>query len=584
MHRLSLLLPLALAGVVMVSAGCTRGRTDEEKEAEREAKVAAAARPLPRWIDEPWAEGVLPDGLEEGTPVKGGTLTVRINVEPGSLGYLIQPDWWLSRIVGHDVNESLIRADPRGHPDYPLIPELATAWEESEDHLTHTFHLREGVKWHDGQPFTARDVKFTFERILDPMVRTVHHRNSFQGLRTIETPDDHTVIFRWNEPYVWALHKISNLPIYPAHAFAGYEGAAFNTAPYMRAPIGTGPFRFVSWEEKKAITLERNEEYWGPKAHVDRVVYRVVDESNVAQQLLMRGEIDLDVALTAEQYVRVADEKKLFDQYHRVKYFDANYSFINWNTERPVLQDPRVRNALTMLLDRERIRTTLLQSVNRSADCIFYHASRACGPETFQASYDPAAAIRLLAEAGWHDTDGDGILDKDGVPLQFTISLPSGNPPNEQLLLVFKQALFRAGIQMEVQKLEWSVFIAKMRAHELDAGVMGWVMDVESDPYQLWHSSQVEGGSNYTGYRNPKVDALLEEIRGEFSQDERHAIFRKINEIVVGENPQTLLFNTPRRSMVHRRLRGVYVSPIESFQIREMWIDPTWKPADEGRR
>ena len=578
---------VALMLALSALSGCTRGRTDEEKAADRRAELARAAPVVPAWIDEPWREGVLPPEVGEGAPVDGGTQTVRVRSEPGSLGYLIDSDWWLSKIVGHDVNESLIRRDPRRHPDYPFIPELAERWEESPDHLRHVFHLRKGVRWHDGTPFRAKDVKFTIDRILDPTVRAARLANTFVDLEAVETPDDHTVVFRWRKPYVWTLDKLADIPIYPAHAFAGLEGAAFNTAPFMRAPIGTGPFRFESWAEKKEIVFARNDAYWGPKAHVDRVIYRIVTESNVAQQLLMRGEIDVDIDLTSEQYVQVAQERKLFDRYHRVKYFDANYGFINWNTARPVLSDPAVRNALTMLFDREKVRTTLLAGLDRTADCIFYFESAACDPEYRQAPYDPAAALRLLAERGWADHDGDGVLDKDGLPLRFTVSIPTGNQWVEQALLVYRQNLTRVGIEMEVQKLEWSVFIARLRAHELDAGVLVWVMDLESDPYTLWHSSQVEAGSNYTGYRNPVVDALIEELRGEFSKDARMEILRRINRLVVDDNPQTLLFHKPRRALVHRRVKGLYVSPIESFQLRDAWIDPAWRdPArpDRGAR
>lgn len=568
---------VALALVAAVAAGCTRGRTEEQKAADREAEMARGTPTIPDWVDGPWREGVFPAGVDEGEPVPGGTVTVRVRSEPGTLGYLIQSDWWLSRIILHDVNESLIRTDPRKHPEYPFIPELAERWEESPDLLRHVFHLRKGVRWHDGAPFGAKDVKFTIDRILDPTVRAARLANTFADLEAVETPDDHTVVFRWRKPYVWALNKIAEIPIYPAHAFAGLEGAAFNTAPFMRAPIGTGPFRFESWAEKKEIVFARNDDYWGPKAHVDRVVYRIVTESNVAQQLLMRGEIDIEIDLTSEQYVQVAQERKLFDRYHRVRYFDANYGFITWNTDRPVLSDPAVRNALTMLFDREKVRTTLLAGLFRTADCIFYFDSPACDPEFRQAPYDPAAALRLLAERGWEDHDGDGVLDKDGLPLRFTVSIPSGNQWVEQALLVYRQALTRVGIEMDVQKLEWSVFIARLRAHELDAGVLAWVMDIESDPYSLWHSSQVEGGSNYTGYRNPVVDGLIEELRGEFSRDARMEIMQRINRIIVQDNPQTLLFNKPRQALFHRRLKGLYVSPMESFQVRDMWIDPTWR-------
>lgn len=559
-----------------VSSGCTRGKTEEEKAAARTA-AARKALHVPEGLDAYWRDGVLPPGIEDGTPVPGGTMVVRINTEPPSLSNLIDSDGWITRITAHNLYEALVRPDPRDHPTYHYIPELATSWEVSEDQRTLTFQLRRGVQWHDGKPFTSKDVKFTYDRILDPLVRAAHHRQALEDLDRVETPDDFTVIFHWKNPYVWALQKVGDVSIVPAHAFEGHEGAKFNNAPYMRAPIGTGPFKFVSWEDQKAITFERFEGYWGKKAHVDRVVYRTISEPNVALQLMMRGEIDLDMTLQSEQYVNAAWDPNLVENFHRLTYFESQFAWVGWNNQRPVFRDPKVRRALAMLFERDKINLALYANLNQPAHCVFYHLGPNCDPETRQPSFDPAAAATLLEEAGWRDSDGDGVLDREGVPFRFTITIPSGNPVNEQMLLVYQQQLYRLGIEMDIQKVEWSIYAAKLRNHEFDACMLAWISSTpETDPYQVWHSSQAAGGSNYVAFQDPDVDALVEQIRGTFDEEERQALFRSLNARIIRDQPLMPIFHQPRRTLLHRRVKGVYLSPMQFFQVRDFWIDPSW--------
>ncbi len=564
----------ALATLVLLAA-CTRGMVETPAAAPDAGARVAAAR---AGLSEAWREGKLPEGLEAGTPVPGGTITIRMNLEPGHLMYLIEPDWWLSRIVNHNLNESLVRPDPRDHPRYQIVPELAESWEESADHLTHTFRLRKGVTWHDGKPFTSADVKFTYERILDPAVRAASLRHSFQDLESVTAPDPHTVVFKWKKPYVFAMRQFGDIPIYPAHAFAGHEGAKFNEAPFKRAPIGTGPYKFESWVEKSAITLARNDAYWGKKGHVDKLVYRPVPEPNVGQQLLLRGEVDSDMVLTSEQYVEAEKEPLLVDAYHRLKIWESNFAWIGFNMKRPFFEDVRVRKALIKLFDREKMRQTLQRGVPANANCVFYHLGPNCDPATKQVEFDPAGAVADLAAAGWKDTDGDGLLDKGGKPFRFTALYPAGNPVNEQHMLAWKDQLKRAGIELELNKIEWAVFTGKLRSHEFDVCMLAWVGAVENDPTQIWHSSQTEDGSNYVHYASPKADALIEQIRGEFDETKRQALFRALNAQIVEDAPYLLLYHMPKRTLLHRRLRGVYESPIESPQYREMWVDPAWKP------
>ncbi|MGI5861729.1 MAG: ABC transporter substrate-binding protein [Myxococcales bacterium] len=552
----------ALALALALTQGCKRSPETQSKPAFEPESCCVAAK--------------LPTEAAKSEPVRGGTLRVRINTEPAHLGYLIEPDWWLSRIVLHNVNESLVRPDPRDHPRYQMIPELAESWEESGDHLRFTFHLREGVRWHDGRPFTSRDVKFTFDKLLDPAVRAGALRQGFADLEAVEAPDEKTIVLRWKRAYPWALRQLGSVPIYPSHAFEGLEGQAFNEAPYMRAPIGTGPYRFESWERGSAITLARSDDYWGRPGHVDRMVFRVVEEENLAHLLLMRGEIDIDLALSPEQFLGAIREPKLLARYHRFAFFDANFSWIGWNLRREPFTDPKLRRALAMLFDRESVGRTLLGGIALPANCVFFHQGPQCDPETHQPAFDPAQAAAALEAAGWRDTDGDGVRDKSGRPLRFAVLVPAGSALSEQMMLAYQAGLRSAGVAMDVERVEWAVLTERLRERDFDACTLTWFGELEEDPTQLWHSSQAAEGSNLVGYASPRADELVEAIRAEADPEKRALLFRRLNAAIVEDAPYLLLFHMPRRGLVHRRLRGLYESPLESIQYRDLWIDPAY--------
>jgi peptide/nickel transport system substrate-binding protein len=257
-----------------------------------------------------------------------------------------------------------------------------------------------------------------------------------------------------------------------------------------------------------------------------------------------------------------------------VKEFGSGFSWIGWNLRRPRFSDVRLRRALAMLIDRDGLAERLFHGVPVPANCVFYHLGPDCDPAVRAPGFDPAGARRLLAAAGYADPDGDGVLDRDGAPLRFSLLFPAGQPANEQLLLVFQDEARRAGIDLRLEKLEWAAFLSRLRAHDFEACFLSFSSDVEDDPFQLWHSTQGKDGSNLVGYASPEADDLLARIRGEFDPERRAALFRALNARIVADQPMALLFHLPRRALVHRRLRGLYDAPIESFQYRDAWIAP----------
>ena len=256
------------------------------------ALFAAAAADAAPPSDADWQEGRLPASVYEGTPRSGGTLVIRLDQEPPSLDKLTDAalaiDWMLER----KVLESMAEPDAGKHPEYPLKPALATDWTVSPDQLTFTFHLRRDVVWHDGEPFNGKDVVATVRKILDPSVRAMHLRNNFADLEDISTApgDDFTVVARYRKPYFLAFRALATLSIYPAHLLST-SGDMLHSAIH-RAPVGTGPFRFEAWKTGERISFVRNDRYWGRKAYLDRIVYRIVPDPAVGFQMLKNGEFD----------------------------------------------------------------------------------------------------------------------------------------------------------------------------------------------------------------------------------------------------------------------------------------------------
>jgi peptide/nickel transport system substrate-binding protein len=519
-----------------------------------------------------WQEGRLPASIYEGEPQKGGTMVVRLDQEPPSLDKLTDSalaiDWLLER----KVLESMAELDASKHPDYSLKPALATDWTISPDQLTYTFHLRRGVKWHDGAPFSGKDVVATLRKIQDPSVRAMHLRNNFEDLADISTApgDDFTVIAHYRKPYFLAFRALATLSIYPAHLLE--TAGDMMHSPMHRAPVGTGPFRFEEWKSGDRISFVRNDQYWGPKAHLDRVVYRIVPDSAVAFQLLKRGEFDLYLQLQPQQWARDLEAAGLKASLYRIKFFNPNYNWIGWNEERPYFSDRRVRQAMNYVIDTEGIRNSFLLGLDRPTTCIFYLESSACDRSLVPRPYDPAQAARLLDEAGWRDHDGDGVRDKDGVPFRFTFLMNSDSVFLAKLAPYLQQELHKLGVEMEIRKVDWALFVQLVGEHRFDAMSLRWGnSDVVQDPYEIWHSSQVKDGSNFVSFKNAEADALIEQARATLDDARRNELYRKLGRLLYEEAPYTFLYNRPSLDAVRVGVRGIRPS-VAWYDMQDVWL------------
>jgi peptide/nickel transport system substrate-binding protein len=521
-----------------------------------------------------WQEGRLPASVYQGRPRNGGTLVVRLDQEPPSLDKLTDSALAIDWILERKVLESMAELDASRHPDYSLKPALATDWSASPDQLTFTFHIRRGVTWHDGAPFSGQDVVATVRKILDPKVRALHLRNNFADLTDISTKpgDDFTVIAHYRKPYFLAFRALATLVIYPAHLLEK-SGDLLHSALH-RAPVGTGPFRFEEWKTGDRLSFVRNERYWGRKAYLDRIVYRLVVDPAVGFQLLKQGEFGLYLALQPQQWVRDLEAEGMRGKVHRIKFFNPNYNWIGWNEDRPFFKDARVRQAMNYAIDTEGIRKSFLMGLDRPTTCHFYLDSSACDHSLAPRAHDPARAAKLLEEAGWIDRDGDGVRDRDGVQFRFTFLMNADSVFLAKLTPYMQQELHKLGVEMDIRKVDWPLFTQLVEEHKFDATSLRWGnSDVVQDPYEIWHSSQAKDGSNFVSFNEPKVDALIEGARSTLDDAARNEMYRKMGRLLYDEAPYTFLYSRPSLDAVRTDVRGIRPS-VAWYDLQDIWLAP----------
>ncbi len=487
-------------------------------------------------------------------------LATTLASDPPTLNPVLAADSTSSE-VNRYIYESLLNRD---NATLKLKPWLAEGWQVSSDHLTYTFRLRPGVRWQDGAPFTADDVIYTFERIRDPKVDAANLRNYFKDVVEIEKVDGLTVRFVYSKPYFKALEILGGATIIPKHLFD--DGQEFNAHPANRHPVGTGPFRFVEWKTGRHVLLARNEEYWGEKPALRSVRFSIIPDAMVRFQLLKKTAVDLD-QVRAIQWVRQTESPAFQRNFTKHRYYLPNYAYIGWNMRGPFFDDRRVRLAMTMLVNREAILEKILLGQGEIVSSGFYRFGPEYDERIEPFPYSPELARALLAQAGWLDTDGDGILDKDGLPFRFTFLAAAGSPFGRSIGLILREDLAKVGIDMKIRQLEWATMLKLLSGRTFDAALLSWSMPLVQDPYQLWHSTQAEKGSNFVGFRDAEADQLMEEARLEFDADRRARIYKRFQRIIHEEQPYTFLFTLPSLTAVAARFGNV--------QDYRLGLDPT---------
>jgi peptide/nickel transport system substrate-binding protein len=415
-----------------------------------------------------------------------------------------------------------------------LVGELAESWELKEGAEPEiTFFLRKGVLWHDGKEFTAHDVKFTYDRIMDPKTNTVR-RSSYELVKKAEVLDPYTFRVTYKQPFSPGLESWS-IGILPKHLL---ENKDINTASFNRRPIGTGPFRFVQWVTDEKIVVEANSNYFEGRPHLDGIIYRIIPEAALNEMEILTRGVDYS-SLFPFEFKRISHVPFL-NTYSQPS---LGYTYMGYNLKNPLFQDRRVRRAFTYAINRQEIVQYVLYGLGTVATGPFPNHLWYANPNVKPIPYDPQKARQLLAEAGWKDTDGDGILDREGKPFRFTLITNSGNDTRKDVGVLVQRQLREIGIDVTLELYEWSVFLKDfINARHFDACILGWGLSVDPDAYEIWHSSQIENGFNFVSYRNPEADRLWEEGRREYNFQKRKEIYWRIDELIAEDQPYTFLY------------------------------------------
>ncbi len=479
-------------------------------------------------------------------------LYIHLAAEPGTLSPITATDAYESTINQY-IYETLVDRD---YDTLELIPQLAERWTVSPDGKRFRFFIKKGILWSDGIELTADDVVYSFNIIKNPKTACAPLKVYYVDVKNIRKIDRYTVEFTYSHPYFLAVELCGGLPIVPKHIFD--DGTDFNTHKNNRMPVGTGPYKLERWVTGKKLVLTVNDRYRGQKPDIKKVVYRLVPEINVALQMLKKGDLDL-MTLRTIQWVRQTDSEKFKRNFYKLEYYLPTYSYIGWNAKRPYFADKRVRRALTHLINREEILEKLLFGLGKTVTGNFYIFGKSYNKKIKKYEYNPDKAAELLKEAGWTDSDGDSILDRNGKKFSFTFTISSGSKFSERLTSILKEDFRKAGIEMNITRYEWAVFVSKLNSRDFDAVTLRWNLGYSGDPYQLWHSSQIEKGSNFCSFKNDEADRIIIEARKEFNEDERVKMYRRFHEIIHEEQPYTFLYTTPALVAVSKRFGNVKV-------------------------
>lgn len=503
------------------------------------------------------------------TPVPGDALVSASIGDASRFLPLLATDSASGEIAGLVFN-GLVKYDA----NLQIVGDLAESWIVSDDGLTLTFTLRPNVRWQDGRPFRAQDVRFTYDKLVDPNVHTPYSSN-YELVESVEAVNDATVRVRYKEPFAPAMESWM-MGMLPEHLLAAED---LNTTRYLRDPIGTGPYRFTRWRTGELIELRANADYFEHRPWVDRYLFRVIPDTATIFLELQTGGVDI-AGLSPLQYARQMTPY-LERAYQRFRYPSFGFSYVGYNLNDPRFKDARVRQAIGLAIDKQTLVQGILFGLGSVATGPYPKESWAADPAVAPSPYDPDGATRLLAEAGWADHDGDGWLDRDGAPFRFTLLTNQGNDVRRQSAELIQRQLQRVGIDMRISIIEWSTFVHEfIDKRRFEAVLLGWSLSRDPDLYDIFHSSKTkEGEYNFVGYANPRVDELLEQGRRTFDQAKRQTIYREVHRHLAEDQPYTFLFVPDSLPVVHRRFRNVRATPIG---ISDNLID-WYVPAAEQR-
>jgi peptide/nickel transport system substrate-binding protein len=480
-------------------------------------------------------------------PAKGDMIIDSLLGDPVILNPVLASDSSSQDVIGLIFN-GLVKYDK----DLKLTGDLAEKWTVSPDGRTITFYLRRGVKWHDGAEFTSEDVKFTYDCYIDPNVKTAY-RSMFELVGSIETPGKYIVKVNYKKVFAPAL-ETWGVSILPSHILKGTD---LNTSPFNRAPVGTGPYRFVKWDTNQKVQLAANDDYFEGRPYISGYVFRIIPDQSVQFMELQAGNLDM-MSLTPDLFKTKADSPGFNRNFNKFQYAGSSYVYIGYNLANPLFADKRVRQALAYGINTADMIAGVRRGLAVPLSGPFIPGSWAYNTDVKPYDFKPQKAIELLSAAGWV-RGKDGMLYRDGKLFEFALMTNQGNKEREEIALIAQQQLGKLGIKVDIRVLAWNILLTEyINKRKFDAVVMGWQLSKDPDCYDIWHSSKTkEGEFNFVSYKNGEVDALMEKARTTFDSSVRKNSYFRIHKLIADDAPYTFIYSPLSLPAVHRRFIGI---------------------------
>jgi len=504
----------------------------------------------------------------------GGEFTEIFEAQPAKLVPYIQSDVYGTRVLDR-VCESLGSFNAK---TLKMEGVLADGWQVDPDGLWIRAHINPRARFSDGARVTAEDVRWTYlDFIGNPLIEAERSRSTQDNLKTVKVIDEQTVEFEFKEPFFTNTLIAFGNPVLPKHWYSKFEPSQINQGTGLM--MGSGKFKLerlpsgpdnidVQWTPGTDVVLVRSEQYWAEKPPLERLRFKVVSDELGRLVSLRNGEGSM-ILPSSPQFNKVLREDADFEKaFYALKWVNmrCGYSFIAWQCGPRAgkaltpFHDARVRRAMTMLLDRERMIRDIWDGIGIVAKGPMNPESPASDPALKPLPFNPDQAKVLLAEAGWKDRNGDGILENEaGDKFTFEYTYASGGEISERLARFVKDSFTNAGILVTTRPVDWSRYQDLLKLRDFDAITMGWGNNApESDPRQIWHSESTrEGGDNFTQWRNADADALIEQGRRSMVESDRMLVWRQLEAVIADQQPYTFVRVAPWLRFVDRRFGNV---------------------------
>jgi peptide/nickel transport system substrate-binding protein len=522
------------------------------------------------------------DDRSGGAESTGGTLVITASGDPETL---LPPlaSTVPARIIGDMVYDRLAMVGDSMNVvgDAGFKPQLASSWTWSPDSLSIAFSLDPDARWHDGRPVRASDVRFTWQLYSNP-ANGSPYAASIASIDSVTVRDSVTAVFWYSQRSPMQFYDAVNpMSILPAHLIGDASGTALRTVAIARAPVGSGRFRFVRWNAAASIEVAADTANYRGRPGLDRVIMTVAPDFNTAFARLVGGEADFIEQVPPPNLEQIAADTTLRLLLNR----GLDYNFLQFNLRHPknrsrphpLFADRELRRALTLAVDRA---GSVRNAYDSLADVALGPTVRAyptTDPSLRPLPFMPDSARRMLDALGWRDTDGDGVRERNGVKLEFTLAVPSSSRARNAVAVLVQDQLKQVGAKMNLEPLDFTAFIDRQTRRDFDAVFGGW--RVEPSPggiRQTWTSagSRASSGTNYGSYENPAFDALVDSALSSESLDDRRRLFSRAYEVIIADAP-AIWMAEPRTVMaIHRRIQTRGIRPDSWWANIADWTIP----------